>query len=301
MPETREAHESLTSIVVALAANTAIAVAKGVAAVLTASPALLAETLHTVADTGNELLLAVALRRGRRLPDATHPLGYGPELYFWALLAAIGMFLVGGAISVYRGVEALLDPEPLDSFWIGAAVLVVALALDGISRVVASRRLRAQARRRGIGVRQMIRESADPTIVTVYAEDTIDVLGAALALVALVLHQVTGSGVPDALASIAIGLLLGVVAWRLATRNRDLLTNQAIPERYVRQLRERLASEPTIVEVVDLKAIYLGPGQVLVVGDVRVEGDAVAATLARVRAELASELPEVAWLYLTPV
>jgi cation diffusion facilitator family transporter len=301
MPETREAHESLTSIVVALAANTAIAVAKGVAAVLTASPALLAETLHTVADTGNELLLAVALRRGRRLPDATHPLGYGPELYFWALLAAIGMFLVGGAISVYRGVEALLDPEPLDSFWIGAAVLVVALALDGISRVVASRRLRAQARRRGIGVRQMIRESADPTIVTVYAEDTIDVLGAALALVALVLHQVTGSGVPDALASIAIGLLLGVVAWRLATRNRDLLTNQAIPERYVRQLRERLASEPTIVEVVDLKAIYLGPGQVLVVGDVRVEGDAVATTLARVRAELASELPEVAWLYLTPV
>jgi cation diffusion facilitator family transporter len=301
MPETREAHESLTSIVVALAANTAIAVAKGVAAVLTASPALLAETLHTVADTGNELLLAVALRRGRRLPDATHPLGYGPELYFWALLAAIGMFLVGGAISVYRGIDALLHPEELDSFWIGVGVLLVALTLDGISRIVASRRLRAQAERRGLSVREMIRESADPTIITVYAEDTIDVIGAALALVAIVLHQVTGSAVPDALASIVIGLLLGVVAWRLAGRNRALLSNQAVPERYVQQMRERLEQEPLVVAVVDLRAVYLGPGQVLAVADLRLAECSVAPTLARIRAAIQEEIPAIAWLYLTPV
>jgi cation diffusion facilitator family transporter len=301
MGETRESRESLVSIAVALGANLTIAVAKGVAAVLTASPSLLAETVHTLADAGNEALLAVALRRGARPPDDTHPLGYGPELYFWALLAAIGMFVIGGAISVYRGIQSLISPEPLRAFWVGVAVLLIALVLDGVSRLVASRRLRAQARRRGLTVRQMIRESADPTIITVYAEDTIDVIGAALALVAIVLHKVTGSAVPDAIATIVIGLLLGVVAWRLADRNRGLLTNQAVPARYVERLRARLEEDPAIIAVVDLRAVYLGPAEVLAAADVQVDGSVPAATLARVRAEVQREVPAIAWLYLTPV
>ena len=106
--EARDA--SFASVLTALAANTAIAVAKGTAAVLTGSPALLAETLHTVADAGNEVLLWIALHRSRRPPDPAHPLGYGPERYYWALLAAVGMFVVGGALSVWEGVHALLDP-----------------------------------------------------------------------------------------------------------------------------------------------------------------------------------------------
>jgi cation diffusion facilitator family transporter len=301
MAETREARESLTSIVVALVANLGIAIAKGTAAVLTASPALLAETLHTLADAGNEVLLAVALRRGARPPDESHPLGYGTEVYFWALLAAIGMFVVGGAISVYRGVEALIHPEPLESFWVGVAVLVLALTLDSISRVVASRRLRAQARRRGLSVRDTIRETADPTLVTVYAEDTIDVIGAALALVALIAHKVTGSAIPDALATIVIGLLLVVVAWRLADRDRALLAHQAVPERYVAQLRRRLESEPGIVEVRELRVVYLAPGQVLAVGDVHVAQGSPVDVLARVRNEICREIPALAWLYLQPV
>jgi cation diffusion facilitator family transporter len=301
MAPTRESQESLTSIFVALAANITIAIAKGVAAVVTMSPSLLAETAHTLADAGNEVLLAVAVRKGARPADASHPFGYGPELYFWALLAAIGMFLVGGAVSIYRGIDALIHPEELHAFWIGVAVLVIALTLDGISRIVASRRLRAQAERRGLTVREMIRESADPTIITIYAEDTIDVIGAALALVAIVLHEVTGSAVPDALASIVIGLLLGVVAWRLAGRNRALLTNQAVPERYVEKMRERLVQDPMILEVMDLRAVYLGPGAVLAAAEVRLAECQVAPTLARLRDEIRAEVPAIAWLYLTPV
>jgi cation diffusion facilitator family transporter len=297
--------ESLASVLVALAANTAVAIAKGVAAALTGSPALLAETLHTVADAGNEVFLYVAIRRSRRPADASHPFGYGPERYFWALLAAIGIFVVGGAVSIWDGVRALLHPPELDAFWVGVVVLVVALVLDGISRVVAVGQLRKQAARREVTLRELLRESPDPTVVTVYFEDTVDVLGALLALAALVLHRVSGSAVPDALASIVIGGLLCYLALRLTRRNRQLLTNQAVPERYAQRMRERLEREPAIDAVGRLEAVYLGPGEVLVAADVRMAdglaGAEVSAALARVRGDVAREVPAIARLYLTPV
>jgi cation diffusion facilitator family transporter len=297
--------ESLGSVLAALAANTAIAIAKGTAAALTGSPALLAETLHTVADAGNEVFLFVAIRRSRQPADATHPLGYGPERYFWALLAAIGIFVVGGAVSIWEGINALFHPPALDDFWVGVAVLVVAIVLDASSRLVAVRSLRRQAARRSVSVRELLRESPDPTVVTVYFEDTIDVVGAALALVALVLHRVTGSAVPDAIATIVIGLLLCFIAVRLTTRNRDLLTNQAVPERYVERLRGRLEQEDEIRQVTQIEAVYLGPREVLVAADVRMAdgmtSEQAALALARVRGQLCREVPVIARLYVTPV
>jgi cation diffusion facilitator family transporter len=297
--------QSTGSVLTALAANTAIAIAKGTAAVLTASPALVAETLHSLADTGNEVLLWVALRRSRRAADASHPFGYGPERYYWALLAAIAMFVVGGTLSVLEGFRSLIDPLPLDAFWPGVAVLLIALTLDSVSRAVALRQLRRQAKQRGITVRELLRESPDPTVVTVYLEDSIDVLGAALALIALILHRVTGSAIPDAVATIVIGLLLGYVALKLTSRNRQLLSNQSIPDRYKDQLRERLNAAPGVKGIERLEAVYLGPGEVLVAADVRMEpglsGTEVTAALERIRADAAREVPVVARLYLTPV
>ena len=208
-------------------------------------------------------------------------------------------------MSVWDGVRALLNPRPLDAFWVGVAVLVVALVLDGISRLVAVRQLRVQAARREVSLRELLRESPDPTVVTVYFEDTIDVLGALLALAALVLHRVTGSAVPDELASIVIGLLLCYLASRLTRRNRQLLTNQSVPERYVQRMRDRLESEPAIDAVPRLEAVYLGPAAVLVAADVQIaeglSGAEVTAALARVRADVAREVPAITRLYLTPV
>jgi cation diffusion facilitator family transporter len=301
----RAADQGTASVLTALAANTTIAAAKGTAAALTGSPALLAETLHTLADAGNEVLLWVALRRSRRAPDASHPLGYGPERYYWALLAAVGMFVVGGTLSVWEGVNALIEPPELETFWVGVAVLVIALVLDSVSRVVAVRTLRRQAAERGIGVRELLRESPDPTVVTVYLEDSVDVLGAALALVALVLHKVTGSALPDALVTIVIGLLLGYVALKLTSRNRALLANQSIPDRYMDQLRERLTASAGVHDITRLEAVYLGPGEVLVAADIRMDprltGDDVTVALARIRADAARDVPVITRLYLTPV
>jgi cation diffusion facilitator family transporter len=305
MASARTSDESLGSVFAALAANTAIATAKGTAAALTGSPALLAETLHTVADAGNEVLLYIAIRRSGQPADATHPFGYGPERYYWALLAAIGMFLVGGAVSIWDGIRALVHPPELEAFWVGVGVLVVAIVLDGMSRVVALRQLRVQAERRGLSVRELLRESPDPTVVTIYLEDTIDVIGAVLALVALVVHRVTGSGIADALASIAIGGLLCFIASRLTRRNRQLLTNQSVPDRYVEAFRARLENQVEIRTVMRLEAVYLGPGEVLAAADVAMadglSGREVAAALARTREEVGRELPVIARLYLTPV
>jgi cation diffusion facilitator family transporter len=297
--------ESFGSVLAALAANTTIALAKGIAAALTGSPALFAETLHTIADAGNEVLLFVAIGRSRHPADASHPFGYGPERYYWALLAAIGMFVIGGAVSVLEGIRALVNPPELEAFWVGVVVLLIALALDGLSRTVALRQLRRQAARRELTLRQLLRESADPTVVTVYFEDTIDVLGALLALIALVLHRVTGSALPDALASIAIGALLCYVAATLTRRNRELLTNQSVPERYVQRLRDRLEANDAIRAVTRIEAVYLSPTEVLVAADVQMtdglSGEDVAAILVRTRADLMRELPVIARLYLTPV
>jgi cation diffusion facilitator family transporter len=297
--------ESLSSVLVALAANSAIAVAKGTAAALTGSPALFAETVHTIADAGNEVLLYIAIRRSRRPADASHPFGYGPERYYWALMAAIGMFVVGGAVSIWDGIQALVHPRELEAFWAGVGVLVIALVLDGTSRVVAGRQLRIQAARRELSLRDFLRESADPTVMTVYLEDTVDLLGAALALVAIVLHRLTGSSIPDAVGSIVIGGLLCLVASRLTTRNRGLLTNQSVPDRYVQRLRARLEGEAPIRAVTRLEAVYLGPAEVLAAADVEMSGgltgEEVAAALGRLRTELMREFPVIARLYLTPV
>jgi cation diffusion facilitator family transporter len=296
---------SLTSVLAAFAANATIAIAKGVAAALTGSTALFAETLHTVADAGNEVFLFVAIRQSNKPPDASHPLGYGPERWYWALLAAIGMFVVGGAVSIWEGINALFDPRPLEDFWIGAGILIGAIVLDGISRTIAIRELRGRASAAGLPLRQFLDESSDPTVTTVYLEDSIDVLGASLALAALVLHQVTGIEIFDPLATLVIGGLLTYVAVKLSGRNRALLTNQSVAGRHVEALRDALVAQPGILAVHSLEAVHLGPQSVMAAAEVEVSdggtADDVAMTLEVVRDTLCANVPAITRLYLTPV
>lgn len=294
------AEESRATVLVALAINLLIALAKAGAAVITGSSALLAEAAHSVADSGNEALLLVALRRSSRPADQTHPFGYGAERFYWSLLAAIGIFVAGGVVGIYEGVRHLQEPEPLVRPLIGYGVLAVSLVLEATSWSTAFRQLRGESRGRGLPLGVYLRRSTDPTATTVFYEDTAAVIGIVLAVAGVALHQLTGSGVPDALASIAIGVLLVFVAVRLASRERELLTNQSAPPGVVAAIRERLARADGVRSVPRLEVLVIGPRTLLVTGEVVVDGSDVSVLVARLRDQLRSE-PGIAEVYLTPV
>src|SRR5689334_193162 len=189
----QEATEASTrTVVVAVAVNIAIAAAKALAAALTGSAALWAETAHSVADTGNEVLLFIGLRRSGRPKDARHPFGYGQERWFWSFLAALGIFVVGGILSIIEGVNAIRVPRQLESLPVGVAVLVVSLVLEAVSWRTARAQLRDEARARQRSMTEHLRRASDPTASTVFLEDTAALLGLSLALLSIFLHWLTG-------------------------------------------------------------------------------------------------------------
>jgi cation diffusion facilitator family transporter len=295
---------SQRTVVVALMVNLLIAVAKGGAAAVSGSSALAAEAAHSVADTGNELLLLVALRRSGRPADDTHPFGYGAERFYWSLLAAIGIFVAGGLAAIWDGLRHLQHPHALEAVGIGYAVLAVSLALDATSWRTAYRQLRTESRGRGLTLRTYLNHSSDPTATTVFYEDSAGVAGVLIATAGVALHQLTGSAVPDALASVAVGALLVFVAGRLARRDRELLTNQSAPRPIVDGVRGVLRDGPGVVGVPRLEVLVVGPRTWLITAEVALDGslpaDAVTRRIGDLRARLAGE-PGVAGVYLSPV
>ncbi|MEV5953997.1 cation diffusion facilitator family transporter [Streptomyces sp. NPDC051987] len=281
------------TVVVALAANLVIAAAKAVGGVVAGSPALLSEAAHSVADSLNEVFLLAALRRSRRAPDARHPFGYGKERFFWALLAAVGIFVMGGCFSVFQGVEALRDgaQEQLSGYVAGLVVLGVALLAEGASLF----RALHQARRENRGLR-------DPALRTVVAEDGTAVLGVCLAIVGMVLHMVTGQVVWEASASLAIGLLLVYVAYRLGAEARDQLIGEAADPELSGRIREQLAAEPEIDSVEALFTMRLGLDTTLVAARVDLvpglDSEDVEEVLVRIKGALAETFPEAGQVFL---
>ncbi len=259
-----EGGDSTRTILVAVAANLAIAVTKSVAALLTGSASMWAEAAHSAADTGNEVLLWIGLRRSARAPDENHPFGYGQERFFWAFLAALGIFLIGGALSIGEGIRSLLLPEPLESVWIGIGVLVAAFAFEGYSWHTARRQLRSEARQRRRSMTSHIKLASDPSAPTVFLEDSAALVGVGLALVALVLHAVTGWAGWDAAGSICIGVLLIVVAYLLARRTKGLLLEASAPEDVVAPIRAEVGRADWVDQIQDLHAVYVGPSSLLV-------------------------------------
>ncbi len=296
--------ESLRTVVVALAINVAIALAKAFAAVISGSSALLAEAAHSVADTGNEVFLLVALRTSRRPADDTHPFGYGADRFFWSLLAAFGIFVAGGLTAIVEGIYQLRHPHRLDAVVVGYVVLAISLALELTSWRTAYRQLRSESRRRGVSLRLYVRRTSDPTPTTVFYEDSAAVVGIGLAAIGLVAHQITGSAVPDAAASIAIGVLLVFVAVRLAGRERELLTNQAAPPPIVDSFRQVIIEARDVDRVARLDVLVVGPRMWLITADVVLADTLTAAEafnrLGDIRARLADD-PGVMRVYLTPV
>src|SRR6516164_9347138 len=212
--------ESLTTVLVALAANVLIAVAKSAAAAVTGSASLVAEAAHSWADTGNEIFLLIANRRAGRPPDPTHPFGHGREAYVWSLFAALGLFVSGAAVSVTYGILELARPEPASNFAIGYAVLAVSFVFEAISFRQSVRQARAEAQVMQRDLIEHVVATSDPTLRAVFAEDSAALAGLVIAAIGLAAHELTGSATPDAIGSILVGVLLAVVAVVLINLNR---------------------------------------------------------------------------------
>jgi cation diffusion facilitator family transporter len=264
MSESATDEASTRTVVVAVLVNLAIAVAKGLAAALTGSAALWAETAHSLADTGNEVLLYVGLRRSGRASDERHPFGYGQERWFWAFLAALGIFLIGGIFSIVEGFEAIRHPKPLSAVPVGVVVLLVSFVLEAVSWRTARSQLREEARARRRSMAEHLRRASDPTAATVLLEDSAALVGITLALMAIALRTLTGWAGWDAGASILIGLLLVGVAFLVARRSKGLLIDESAPADVLDRLRERIVAEPWVRRIEALTAVYIGPGRLLV-------------------------------------
>jgi cation diffusion facilitator family transporter len=263
--------ESLRTVVIALLANAGVAAAKFVAAVLTRSSAMLAEAFHATADTGNQILLLLADRRARLPPDESHPLGHGREAYFWALVAALGMFLTGALLAVRQGILELFHPVRVSSPLAAYVVLGISFCLDGMSLVRAYRQLKSEATRLELEFLEHFDRSSDPVGRAVFAEDAVAIVGNLIALAGIILDQVTGSPIPDAVAALTIGLCLAVVALDLTRRNRDFLVGRQASKRLRDGVCQLLSRQPGITAVDELWVTFVGPRRLWVMARIQTD------------------------------
>ena len=293
--------DSTRAILFALGANFAIAVAKGVAAFVTGSSAMLAETVHSVADCGNQLLLLLGMRQARRPPSPDYPLGYGKAIYFWSFLVAVMLFTVGGMFSLYEGVHKLQHPEPLRQWWWAAGVLVFGIIAEGISMRACLQEVNKSRGDRSLW--RWFRESRQSELVVIFGEDLAALLGLCFALVAVVLAVVTGNPMWDAVGTIAIGLLLVVVAVLVAIEVKAMLIGQSIDPRRQAEIRDFLESRPEIGRVLNLITLQLG-NEVMVSVKAQMhearDAGALLAQINAVEAAMQAEFPEVRWSFFEP-
>jgi len=293
--------DSTRAIFFALGANLAIAVAKGVAAWFTHSSAMLAETVHSLADCGNQLLLLLGLRQSRRPASPEHPLGQGKAVYFWSFLVALMLFSVGGMFSLYEGIHKLQHPTPLEQWWWAAGVLVFGIVAEGISMRAC---LHEVAKIRGDrSLWRWFRGSRQSELVVIFGEDLAALLGLCLALAAVLLTVATGDPMWDALGTVAIGALLMVVAVLVAIEVKAMLIGQSIDPRREAQMRAFLEGRPEVANVISLITLQLG-SEVMVSVQARMreahDAQALLVSINAVERALKREFPEVRWSFFEP-
>jgi cation diffusion facilitator family transporter len=301
-----EKSESTLTVLVALGANFAIAVMKLIAGIITGSAAMLAEAGHSVADTFTEGLLLTALRRSGKPADRAHPFGYGKERYFWSLMAAVSIFTSGALFAFYEGFRTVFgESEEQTNPLVGYIVLALAFVLEGVSWLRAVRQLRTEAAAERRSVRRYLSLIDDPTVKTVFFEDSAALIGILLAFGGLAMHDVTGDSFWDGLASVLIGVLLAGVAYLLGRTNLGLLIGRQADPAIVRGAREWLRAAPEVEVVVDLLTMVTGTDRILMCARVDFIDDLTSADLevacVRIAGELQERYPDLDEIFLEPV
>lgn len=301
-----QATASKTLVLIALASNLGIALAKFAAATWTQSSAMLSEAVHSLADTSNELLLLIGLSRAERPPDTQHPFGHGKEIYFWSFIVAMMVFALGAGVATYEGIVKLLDPHPLRNVEVLYVVLAVAFVLEGYSMVRAVREFNRRREKMGLGFFRALRASKDPAVLSVVLEDIAAVAGLLIALCGIMAADLGGYDSADGIASILIGLLLAVVAGFLAREIKSLLVGEAASPALRKGICEILESETgpgkPIRKINDVLTMHLGPREVLVTASVDFQDGVTAKTVEAVtnglQRAIKSRYPEVRHLFI---
>ncbi|MCK6590383.1 MAG: cation diffusion facilitator family transporter [Polyangiaceae bacterium] len=296
------ADHSTSHIIQSLVANALIAVCKGVAAVLTGSGAMLAETLHSAADCGNQLLLLMGVKRAQKAPDAAHPLGYGRALYFWSFMVALLLFSGGGVFSIYEGIHKIMAPEPVEKVLIGLAVLGVSIVIEGAATISNIREI--NKRRGDKPFMRYVRETKDSDLIVVFGENGAATLGLLFASAALGIAHVTGDPRWDGVGSLVIGLVLVGVAVFLAVEVKSLLVGESADPEIEKATREVISAHGKLHEVLNIITVQQGPGEVLVALKVRLAPglscEEVCGAINDFEVALKAKRPEVRWLFVEP-
>jgi cation diffusion facilitator family transporter len=292
---------STRAVLFALGANFAIFVAKVVAALLTASGAMLAEAVHSLADCGNQCLLLYGMRRSKTPPSPDFPLGYGKAIYFWSFLVAVMLFSVGGMFSIWEGVHKLQHPEPLSWPWLAVGVLVFAIAVEAVSMAACMREVHIARKHRGIW--RWFKETRQSELLVVFGEDAAALFGLVFALLAVLATMVTGNPVWDACGTIGIGVLLILVAVFIAIEVKQLLIGQSVEPDVRSAIRAWLEARPEIARVFHVISLQLG-GDVMIAVKAQMARDqpmrAAVDEINRIEAELKREFGEVRWCFFEP-
>ena len=293
--------DSTRAIFFALGANLAIAASKGAAAFFTGSSAMLAETVHSLADCGNQVMLLVGVRQAKRPPSPDYPLGYGKAIYFWSFLVAVMLFTVGGMFSLYEGIHKLRDPQPLKDWWWAVGVLTFGVIAEGVSMRACLQEVRKARGDRSLA--KWFHETRQGELLVIFGEDLAALLGLVFALAAVVLAVVTGNPAWDAIGTVGIGVLLIVVAVFVAVEIKAMLIGQSMDPLRERELRAFLDARPEVAHVMHLITIQLGSeAMVSVQARMRDVCDATAMIEAinTVEREMKSAFPEVRWSFFEP-
>jgi len=293
---------SASEVVKSLIVNTVIASSKGVAAAITGSGAMLAETLHSFADCGNQLLLLFGIKQSQKPPDPNHPLGYGRNMYFYSFIVALLLFSGGGMFSIYEGVHKLQHPEPVGNITIAIVILLVAIVLEGWATLG---NLKVMKQRRGkTPFFTYLRATKDSDLVVVFGENSAAVLGLFLALGALLIAKQTNDGRWDAVGSLAIGAVLVGVAIFLAIEIKALLVGEAADPQLLTVIEELAAADDNVEKVVRTLTIQQGPGEILVAMKLKfkpgIDSDRLCDVINQFEAKLEQRVPEVKWSFIEP-
>ncbi|MER5420586.1 cation diffusion facilitator family transporter [Streptosporangium roseum] len=290
------------AIIAALAANLAIAVAKFVAFLITTSSSMLAESIHSLADSGNQVLLLVGGKRAARDRTPEHPFGYGRERYFYAFVVAVVLFTIGALFSLYEGVHKIRDPHAVETPIVAFGVLIFAIIAESFSfRTAIKESNHVRGDQSWV---QFIRRSKSPELPVIVLEDLGALVGLILALAGVTMAVITGDGVWDGVGTVAIGVLLAIIAVILAIETKSLLIGEGAGPEAERRIREALEDTPEVTRLIHMRTLHLGPEEILVAAKIAVDHDDTASEVARgideAEQRIRAAVPEARVIYLEP-